>query len=147
MKKYMNENGFYGPDNFTEKEIEIAKQNGVHIEKRYSRTINESYNANICNHCKTFIGKNFLLKYFNKDKINEIIEYECTYCKEREKEIERDRIETEKELAKVLDELNVEVGFELCPECGGTLRVRNGENGYFWGCENYPECRYIKDIK
>ncbi len=147
MKKYMSENGFDGPDNFTEKEIEIAKQNGVHIEKRYSRTINDSYNANICNHCKAFIGKNFLFKYFNKDKINEIKEYECTYCKEREKEIERDRIETEKELAKVLDELNVEVRFELCPECGSTLRVRNGENGNFWGCDNYPECGYTKDIK
>ena len=28
-----------------------------------------------------------------------------------------------------------------CPECGeGHLRRRKGRNGYFWGCDRYPEC-------
>jgi len=30
-----------------------------------------------------------------------------------------------------------------CPECGdGHLRRRKGRNGYFWGCDRYPECKF-----
>ena len=35
---------------------------------------------------------------------------------------------------------------EICPICGGTLVVKNGRNGRFYGCSNYPECRYTKGI-
>ncbi len=28
-----------------------------------------------------------------------------------------------------------------CMECGGGLIRRKGKNGYFWGCEKYPECK------
>ncbi len=31
-----------------------------------------------------------------------------------------------------------------CPECGGMLVKRKGRYGEFWGCGNYPECRYTK---
>ncbi len=137
---------FYGPEKFTIEEIETAKQNGVYIEKQYDKSIKESYNANICNHCKEFIDKYSLFRYYNKNKIKEEIEYECNYCKKREEEIERDRIETEKELSKVLDKLNIVERFELCPKCGGLLRVLYGQFGYFWRCENNPRCRYMKDI-
>ena len=30
----------------------------------------------------------------------------------------------------------------ICPKCGGTLVRRNGRYGSFWGCSNYPRCRY-----
>lgn len=30
----------------------------------------------------------------------------------------------------------------ICPKCGGTLVRRNGKYGSFWGCSNYPKCRY-----
>ena len=29
-----------------------------------------------------------------------------------------------------------------CPRCGGTLVRRNGKNGPFYGCSNYPNCKY-----
>lgn len=29
-----------------------------------------------------------------------------------------------------------------CPKCGDTLRLRDGRNGEFWGCQSYPDCRY-----
>lgn len=32
----------------------------------------------------------------------------------------------------------------VCPECGGALVIRQGRFGTFEGCENYPECKYIK---
>lgn len=31
----------------------------------------------------------------------------------------------------------------ICPLCGGTLVQRKGRYGRFYGCSNYPECKYI----
>lgn len=31
-----------------------------------------------------------------------------------------------------------------CPECGGQLKERSGRFGSFWGCSNYPTCRYTR---
>lgn len=33
----------------------------------------------------------------------------------------------------------------MCPECGGKLVVRNGKHGEFYGCSNFPKCRYTKE--
>ncbi len=33
-----------------------------------------------------------------------------------------------------------------CPQCGGTLVLRHGRYGYFYGCSNYPHCRYTRKI-
>ncbi|MBO5546337.1 MAG: NERD domain-containing protein [Bacteroidales bacterium] len=30
-----------------------------------------------------------------------------------------------------------------CPRCGGTLVLRTGKYGQFYGCSNYPRCNYI----
>lgn len=30
-----------------------------------------------------------------------------------------------------------------CPRCGGSLVLRNGKYGQFYGCSNYPRCNYI----
>ena len=30
----------------------------------------------------------------------------------------------------------------ICPNCGGRLVERNGPFGTFWGCSNYPHCRF-----
>ena len=29
-----------------------------------------------------------------------------------------------------------------CPRCGGTLVLRKGKYGQFYGCSNYPQCKY-----
>ncbi len=34
-----------------------------------------------------------------------------------------------------------------CPDCGGRLRERSGPFGRFYGCTNYPICRYSRPIK
>lgn len=33
---------------------------------------------------------------------------------------------------------------EMCPECGKPLVYKDGKNGKFIGCSNYPACRYVK---
>ena len=42
-------------------------------------------------------------------------------------------------------ELNRE--FYECPKCGAQLRKKNGSYGEFFGCENYPICKYTKNMK
>lgn len=34
----------------------------------------------------------------------------------------------------------------VCPKCGGRLRERSGQFGRFYGCSNYPGCRYNRKI-
>ena len=31
-----------------------------------------------------------------------------------------------------------------CPFCGGELTLRNGKYGRFWGCSNYPKCKFTR---
>lgn len=35
---------------------------------------------------------------------------------------------------------------ELCPRCGGELKKRSGKFGKFFGCSNFPQCRYTRNI-
>lgn len=30
----------------------------------------------------------------------------------------------------------------ICPQCGGTLVLKNGKYGQFYGCNNYPKCSF-----
>lgn len=45
-------------------------------------------------------------------------------------------------MGKLLQDADVPV----CPRCGGELTRRNGKFGPFYGCCNYPVCRYTKNI-
>ena len=38
-----------------------------------------------------------------------------------------------------------EMSYIKCPVCGGTLKLRNGRNGEFYGCSNYPKCKFTKN--
>jgi ssDNA-binding Zn-finger/Zn-ribbon topoisomerase 1 len=35
---------------------------------------------------------------------------------------------------------------EICPKCGGELRRRSGKFGDFYGCMNYPNCRFTRNV-
>jgi len=48
----------------------------------------------------------------------------------------RDKIAKERETIKQ----------EKCPRCSGNLVLRNGKYGQFYGCSNYPRCRFTQDI-
>ena len=34
-----------------------------------------------------------------------------------------------------------------CPRCGGKLVLRNGKYGSFYGCSNYPKCRFTYNVR
>jgi len=45
-------------------------------------------------------------------------------------------------LRAVAREENNKIASGICPKCGGTLVLRNGKYGSFYGCSNYPKCKY-----
>ena len=57
----------------------------------------------------------------------------------------RSEVSTAQHIANVkAQQLNLELGF--CPRCSCKLVVRNGAHGPFWGCSNYPKCKFTKNI-
>ncbi len=40
----------------------------------------------------------------------------------------------------------LEKTYQVCPECGSELAIRNGKSGPFLGCENYPNCQYTRAV-
>lgn len=35
----------------------------------------------------------------------------------------------------------------ICPRCGWSLVIRNGQYGKFYGCSHYPKCRYTQNLR
>ena len=35
----------------------------------------------------------------------------------------------------------------ICPKCGGNLVLRNGKYGRFYGCSNYPKCKFTLNVE
>ncbi|MBQ9561435.1 MAG: NERD domain-containing protein [Prevotella sp.] len=65
------------------------------------------------------------------------------------------RILNEKNLREVIDnkthirniranknEYDKKLSLGICPKCGGSLIQRKGKYGTFYGCSNYPKCKY-----
>ena len=58
------------------------------------------------------------------------------------------------DLIKMLDrEKEVIAGYQpstptdTCPDCGGKLKIKHGKYGRFVGCENYPKCKYSRNVE
>ena len=43
--------------------------------------------------------------------------------------------------------LQTDLKNDICPRCGGKLLFRKGKYGKFYGCSNYPSCKFTKSIK
>lgn len=41
---------------------------------------------------------------------------------------------------------NLNANINICPQCGGKLLEKSGQFGKFFGCSNYPKCRFTKKI-
>ncbi len=40
----------------------------------------------------------------------------------------------------------LEKEYEICPECGSELTLKQGKHGTFIGCNNYPACSYTRPV-
>lgn len=144
----VSNNHILTPDDFSSEEIEMAQALGANINVRYSKTINNSYNANICSHCNAFIGDNYVHHYDGLQVCNEVdLDYKCLHCLHKESEL-KNQLYKENELRKAEQVRLMKNSDEIreCPKCGGTLKIRSSYRGYFWGCSNYPNCKHTEDF-
>ena len=48
---------------------------------------------------------------------------------------------------RIIEDNKKKIAKKLCPNCSGKLVKRNGANGAFYGCTNFPHCKFtINDI-
>ena len=80
-------------------------------------------------------------RVLSNDKVNKIYELIIEY--------KNNPITTEKEHKKEVKQTLKDINNNICPRCGGKLVLRTSKtNGSkFYGCENYPRCKFIKHTK
>lgn len=49
-----------------------------------------------------------------------------------------------KEHVQEIKQMKKDISSNICPRCGGKLVLRNVTSGSFYGCENYPKCKFTK---
>lgn len=54
---------------------------------------------------------------------------------------------TKEEHVQNIRQTQANINKRICPRCGGELVFRNGKNGPFYGCSNYPKCKFTKNIR
>lgn len=69
------------------------------------------------------------------DQINNIAQILKTHIKERI---------TSRQHVKYIRKTKKNIENNICPRCGGILVLRQGKYGDFYGCSNYPKCKFIK---
>ena len=66
-------------------------------------------------------------------------------------ELDLDGVEYEKNHIQSIEDRFIDREMKLqkgiCPRCGGELKLRNGKYGRFYGCSNYPRCRFTYDAE
>ena len=57
----------------------------------------------------------------------------------------RDQVDDSTHVSNVYEakyKTDAKIASGICPQCGGTLVLRHGRYGSFYGCSNYPRCRF-----
>jgi len=76
-----NDWSFYGPDRFSQEEIEAARSHGVLLEERFSKTLEKRYVANTCPSCRSVHGSMFVHQLL-EEKTEHVVEmpFHCVSC-------------------------------------------------------------------
>lgn len=51
---------------------------------------------------------------------------------------------TNKEHVENINKMKEDIDNNICPRCGGNLIEKTSKHGTFYGCENYPKCKFTK---
>ena len=85
-------------------------------------------------------------RYQNKIFTPEQIDY---YARIIDFAIEESDENKRKHIQSVQDRIirrEIEISHGFCPQCNGRLVLRQSKYGQFYGCSNYPKCKYTKNI-
>lgn len=91
-----------------------------------------------------------MIKYIKSFKEEAIPESEINNICKKIKEISIKGLKTKREhvknVRKRVEEYDNAINNMICPKCGGNLILRKGQYGEFYGCSNYPKCKFKKSI-
>lgn len=94
------------------------------------------------------IYKNRLLKTIKKTDSDNLsfsqVEEIAAYLNEINITDGKKKKEHNKYVKRNIRQRDEDVNAMVCPNCGGMLQLRNGQYGDFYGCSNYPLCKYSK---
>lgn len=141
-----NKNKFYNP----------VKQNVTHIYRlSVYLGVKDVFHNVVCFSDDADLSNVQAENLYTMSKVGEIKKITCdtklspyqmqSYYEKLQKLKERGDIELYEHIENIKDaQTKIENG--VCPRCGGNLVVRDGKNGKFLGCSNYPRCRFTKNI-
>lgn len=93
-----------------------------------------------CKFCGKKGSDSLFFTYGGQEGLNRGVCYDCRGRFAQEVEAKRNALSKKHEIKTVQDD-------KKCPDCGGRLIERTGRLGRFFGCENYPKCRYTRSIR
>mgnify|MGYP002767572336 FL=1 len=59
------------------------------------------------------------------------------------KKTEKQHVEN---IHKTITENRLKAKNQICPKCGNELKLRSGKYGKFYGCSNYPYCKFTMKV-
>ncbi|QCK16237.1 NERD domain-containing protein [Mangrovivirga cuniculi] len=83
---------------------------------------------------RSFI-KDYFIAYYSESDI-------LAMANKVEASITKNKKGHRKHVKKNLEEKNYKAWAKICPKCGNDLVLRNGKYGQFYGCSNFPACKY-----
>mgnify|MGYP003571403033 CR=1 FL=1 len=95
------------------------------------------------NYLLRVIQSNSVKKCLSEDEIQKIVDLLLS------KNIVDEEIRAEhvQNIRKTVFERNTKMENLICPRCNGKLKLRNGKTGNFYGCSNYPRCKFTMPYK
>lgn len=129
------------------------KQNATHIYK-INKIINARVNIRslvvfVQSNTKYINAQNVIPLFDLKKNLKRLNEY--TLTEEEMKNIYQQLINakanntvSKKEHVQGIQDMKQNIEKGICPRCGGTLVEKQGKYGKFFGCDNYPKCKFIK---
>ncbi len=129
-----------------------VKQNGTHIMRLsdilsldvtfYSVVV--FVKANIDNVDSDYVYRISDLRYLLHEMEEELNENQVEEICNIINEYKLHPVKTDKEHVKEVKQMQRDIAHNICPRCGGELVLRHGANGDFYGCSNYPKCKFTK---
>lgn len=80
-------------------------------------------------------------RYLSGEQVSEIVR-RISSINVRETVKNKDHIQN---IRNAVAEKNQKVRNGICPRCGGQLVLRHGKYGSFYGCSNYPKCKFTSE--
>lgn len=90
--------------------------------------------------CKTI--KRYDAVVFDSEQVEEL----CSSIIDANIDDKSERKSHKQNVRQHVDAVQSKIKAGICPRCGGTLVLRLGKYGKFYGCSNYPKCKFTQKV-